>query len=244
MQFSIIVMKFFERLLTGTSVRVLFRSVSTSVVAATGTCLCLKQYKEDTGLLKKHGKYSAVTGLVLGIPAGIVAARINHVIIPATLITQTLGAAAYAFSFLSVRSGLSNLDLTYPNSKPVGDLLLTSASSGASLALMSYFRGRPMLRGFRDGIFFGVVVHAVYLYISELKTLYLLRNEYPELVQQMIDAEKYMSNESESNINYRGPVAEKNFFVEWCDSKMSELKHIKEKGMKNSLEELSKRSDR
>merc|ERR1719495_961113 len=116
-------MKFLDGVVAGHTSKSFLRSC----VVAAGTGLSLGQYKEDLDLLKKHVRYSAVTGLVLGIPAGVVVAGIKRVILPA-LFTQPLAAAGYAFGLLCVRSRLANLDITYPNSQRVTEVLLTSTS--------------------------------------------------------------------------------------------------------------------
>jgi len=162
--------------------------------------------RENPGTGKTLMKYSFAAGLVAGLH-GYCVGLWRRMPAAAFFISQTMIGSCVAFGFFSVRYTILSEKLKSPRSgEPVKEVLVTSISAGIATGSYTIFTGGHVLTSITGGLIAGFLGHFVVEQVRIKRLEFLLKQNHPELMSQLKDAEDYMDREQMANPHYSGPV--------------------------------------
>ncbi|XP_057292740.1 uncharacterized protein LOC130621472 isoform X2 [Hydractinia symbiolongicarpus] len=124
--------------------------------------------------------------------------------------SQTMYGYLMTATFLNIRSALSNEKIKLlSNKKEIGGVLVSSISGGLTGMIPTILMKARLARivtSFSSGIFVGFLGQFLYDRACVMRLEFLLRQTYPNLIEQHQEAEEYMDDQQISNVNYTGPI--------------------------------------
>jgi len=224
------------------SVKTYLKRCAAAAVAGYGCKQCINDYRNHPENVVRHIKYSLVGGAAGGLRGCLMGLWTGPGVAFPLFLSQTMVASFFTFGFFSIRSSLSNMNVTLPKrDRPINGFLVTTLAGGITgsvISTMSGINGRRMVVSFSLGLLVGIVGHLVFEQAKIWRLEMVLKQNYPELMAELKEAEKYMDQQSYENPYYTGPVRPTPW-SSYARGLLRDFHDVKEKMLDDNYKEIS-----